>query len=304
MGASFLLCEEYMDVENFNQNWIVAGASSIGRGHIKENKPIEDSYYCEPWGNGWGIAVVSDGAGSREKSATGSKLVSQTYAPQIFKRHLNKFFDTHELPSLEQWQKISLRSLYECAYSLSEYTLAQDDDFALYACTIIVVIYTPYGILCTHIGDGRACYRDTSGVWLSCMKPYNPDPEEPSATVFITSPIWEDLKTAQEYIGYRVLEGATAFALLSDGVESYCFTCTPRDPVTGDDPNTPLQGFFEGINQAFHGVKADESKIEQEIGDYLIKNPRLANEIDDKTLVFGYFSQEQITHDPSPNVEQ
>lgn len=56
-------------------DWVVGGASSIGCRHIQENTPIEDNCYYESWGNGWGIAVVSDGAGSREKSAIGSRLL-------------------------------------------------------------------------------------------------------------------------------------------------------------------------------------------------------------------------------------
>ena len=66
--------------------WVVGGASSIGCRHIEENTPIEDNCYYESWGNGWGIAVVSDGAGSREKSAIGSRLVSHLYAPRFLKK--------------------------------------------------------------------------------------------------------------------------------------------------------------------------------------------------------------------------
>ena len=272
--------------------WVVGGASSIGCRHIQENTPIEDNCYYESWGNGWGIAVVSDGAGSREKSAIGSRLVSHLYAPRFFKNNLKPFFDKSLLPSSAQWKKISRRSLYECAYMLNYYSNEHNDDVNLYGCTIIVMVYTPLGILCSHIGDGRACYRDKTGLWHACMKPYNPNPENPNATVFITSPIWESLQTAQEHIGYRVIEDVTAFALLSDGIEDYCFTCKPRDPITGDDPNVPSQDFFDGIYQAFIGFKADKSKIEQKIADYLRNNPHLANEQDDKTLVFGYFPQE------------
>ena len=284
-----LFCEEDMD----NQyGWVVGGASSIGCRHIQENTPIEDNCYYQSWGNGWGIAVVSDGAGSREKSAIGSRLVSHLYAPRFFKNNLKPFFDKSLLPSSAQWKKISRRSLYECAYMLNYYSNEHNDDVNLYGCTIIVMVYTPLGILCSHIGDGRACYRDKTGLWHACMKPYNPNPENPNATVFITSPIWESLQTAQEHIGYRVIEDVTAFALLSDGIEDYCFTCKPRDPITGDDPNVPSQDFFDGIYQAFIGFKADKSKIEQKIADYLRNNPHLANEQDDKTLVFGYFPQE------------
>lgn len=276
-----------MDIKE-TASWIMGGASCIGAGHISDGKPREDSFYCEDWGNHWGITIVSDGAGSRAKSAIGSWLISNEYAPKIFKRHLKPHFESPEPITSEQWQTISLRAFYECVYSLYEYCETQNDDMELYGCTVIVIIYSPLGILCTHIGDGRACYRDSTGEWRACMKPYNPDPLEPSATVFITSSIWEDLNTAQEYIGSTICEGANAFALLSDGMERYCFTCTPRDVITGDDPNTPLQGFFEGVYESFRKIQADESVINTELEDYLTNNVRLSQEIDDKTLVFGY----------------
>ena len=186
-----------MDIK---QRWIVGGASCIGTGHIQEGKPREDSFYCEDWDNHWGIAIVSDGAGSRKKSATGSWLISNEYAPKIFKRHLTPHFHSPDFLTPEQWQKISLRALYECVYNLYEYCEREKDDIEHYGCTVIVVIYSPLGVLCTQIGDGRACYRDSAGEWRACMKPYNPDPQESSATIFITSPIWEDLTVAQEYI--------------------------------------------------------------------------------------------------------
>jgi serine/threonine protein phosphatase PrpC len=112
--------------------WVVGGASSIGCRHIEENTPIEDNCYYESWGNGWGIAVVSDGAGSREKSAIGSRLVSHLYAPRFLKNNLKQFYDTSVLPSSAQWQKISLRSLYECAYMLTYYSTEHNDDVNLY----------------------------------------------------------------------------------------------------------------------------------------------------------------------------
>lgn len=291
-----------MDIQK-NSQWIVGGASCIGTGHIKAGKEREDSFYCEDWGNHWGIAVVSDGAGSRQKSAIGSWLIASEYAPKIFKRHLKPHFDNPEPMSHEQWQTMSLRALYECVYNLYQYCETINDDLEHYGCTVIVIIYSPFGILCTQIGDGRACYRDSAGEWKACMKPYNPDPEEPSATVFITSPIWKDLTAAQEYIGSTICEGATAFGLLSDGMESYCFICTPRNPITGDDPNMPLQAFFESIYTSFNQVKADESLINTELNDYLANNARLAQEIDDKTLVFGYMSCESVADATSPHSE-
>lgn len=58
-----------------NNEWIIVGASVIGRGHIESNMPCQDSNSYASLGNGWGIAITSDGAGSAKHSHVGSKIV-------------------------------------------------------------------------------------------------------------------------------------------------------------------------------------------------------------------------------------
>lgn len=280
-------------VESLPQtNWVVAGADCIGASHTKYQMPKEDHYFIREWSNGWGVTVASDGAGSCQFSATGSRLVAQEYAPQFLLSQLSEYIQDNRPITLEAWRDISYLALLECIRHLQQYAEAHGNSVHEYGCTVIVMVYSPYGLFCTHIGDGRACYRDESGEWHACMKPYNPDPENPSITVFITSPIWEMPELTKDYLESRTIEGATAFALLTDGVESYCFTCTPRDYETGDDPNLPSPAFFEPMYQSCIAAGLDAATISQDMAEYLSGAPRISQEVDDKTLIFGYLRRE------------
>lgn len=273
-------------------NWVVAGADCIGAIHIKHQTPKEDHHTVQEWSNGWGIAIASDGAASCELAATGSRLIAQEYAPKLFQTRLSEYVEGHTTLTSELWEQISYQVLLESIRFLAAYADAHGNSVHEYGCTVIVMVYSPYGLFCSHIGDGRACYRDESGEWHACMKPYNPDPENPSITVFITSNIWETPELTKDYLESRTIEGATAFALLTDGVESYCFTCTPRDYETGDDPNLPSPAFFEPIYQNCTAAGLDAATISQDMAEYLSSAPRISQEVDDKTLIFGYLCRE------------
>jgi len=57
-------------------NWVIAKGSSIGGRHIEENLPCQDSnavFYNLAMD--YGIAIVSDGAGSASHSDLGSKII-------------------------------------------------------------------------------------------------------------------------------------------------------------------------------------------------------------------------------------
>lgn len=273
-------------------HWVVAGADCIGAIHIKHQTPKEDHHYVQDLADGWGIAIASDGAASCELAATGSRLIAQEYAPRLFQARLSEYIEGNTPLTLEAWQKISYRVLLESTQALAQYADENGNSLHDYGCTVIVMVYSPYGLFCTHIGDGRACYRDDSGGWHACMKPYNPDPENPSVTVFVTSAIWDSHEITQNYLESQMIEGATAFALLTDGVESYCFTCTPRDYETGDDPNVPSPAFFEPMYQSCIAAGLDAETISQDMAAYLSGAPRISQEVDDKTLIFGYLRRE------------
>src|ERR1043166_3667928 len=118
-------------------------------------------------------------------------------------------------------------------------------EFSSLACTIIVVIYTPNGLLVTHVGDGRAGYC-LEGEWKPLIVPHKG--EEANQTIFLSSKIWAQddsfIMSGVPVPESKVVEGkVAAFTLMSDGCEHHAFECSKIDPTTHrwSDPNLPSQ---------------------------------------------------------------
>jgi serine/threonine protein phosphatase PrpC len=108
-----------------------------------------------------GFAVSCDGAGSAVNSHFGSKFIAGE-ASNLFK-HIVETNDWHKqqsLPTQAKWQILSKKAFAKLRYDLGEFAKAQDFVVETLACTVIVVIHSPIGILVTHIGDGRAAFCD------------------------------------------------------------------------------------------------------------------------------------------------
>ena len=56
--------------------WKIISASVIGQIHIEENLPCQDNFSYDVTDD-WGVAIVSDGAGSYKNSQIGSKYISE-----------------------------------------------------------------------------------------------------------------------------------------------------------------------------------------------------------------------------------
>lgn len=84
--------------------WSVIGSSVIGNSHISMNLPCQDNCKYEYIGEGWGIAVTSDGAGSAKRSEIGSKIVAER-AIVHFKQLIEElgWMQNNELPTDAVW---------------------------------------------------------------------------------------------------------------------------------------------------------------------------------------------------------
>jgi len=47
-----------------NKTWFTVEASIIGKGHVQSGMPCQDENSITDLGNGWGLAIICDGAGS------------------------------------------------------------------------------------------------------------------------------------------------------------------------------------------------------------------------------------------------
>ena len=146
--------------------WIIVGASVQGNGHIATNTPCQDNNKYEYLGNGWGIAITSDGAGSAKNSHVGSGIVVNR-AMIHFKNLIKKeeWIKKDKLPTEVRWTKLSYQVLKLVHDELESFAKTKECDFKSLSATVIVVIHSPTGLLVTHVGDGRAGYKDMDGEW-------------------------------------------------------------------------------------------------------------------------------------------
>jgi len=290
----------------FEGKWVVAGASEIGKSHKNANPPLpcQDSHAMKSLEGGWGIAILCDGAGSAALSDVGSEF-TVNQAIGVFEGIIQKhnWIKKGELPQAEAWQKLALNAFRTIRKRLELVAEAKEVNPKDYACTIIVVIYAPFGILTSHIGDGRAGYRDGEGKWHPIMTPHNG--EEANITIFLTSDYW--LKGDFEMSGVTVPESRvitaapTGFTLMSDGCESHTFETGYFDEenMRFIHKNTPSQAFFETLRKQLLSVNA-EGATEKDIQELWSKfvdrgNTKFANELDDKTLILGILDERRET---------
>jgi len=264
-------------------SWLVVAGSSIGKSHIADGSSCQDASYHETIGAGRGLAIICDGAGSAKNSARGAQHVALECAPEIFKGYL-----ADQKP--EDWAAFCLQAFQKIARSLNELAIAQNIPYNSLACTAIILIYSPTGIWVTHVGDGRAGYRNGQGEWKSLMSPHKG--EEANQTVFLTSLDWT--RTPIQMSGVAVPEcrvitdTITAFTLLSDGCENHSFLCSVMDhqEQRWHDPNEPYLGFFEPLLTGLAPMTQEQAN---EAWPRFLHNGTsgLENEPDDKSMILG-----------------
>ncbi|MBI4929911.1 MAG: protein phosphatase 2C domain-containing protein [Bacteroidetes bacterium] len=279
-------------------SWFVVSASSIGKTHVKSNIPCQDNHYCESIDSNWGIAICSDGAGSAENSQLGSKHVSNEIGVAFFKQLVikNGWNKNNILPSQEEWSSAAREGFKQIFNSLEKSADEKKIKLNSLACTINVIIYSPIGLLVSHIGDGRAGYCNEKGEWKSLIKPHKG--EEANQTIFITSDRWmSDLNFTMSGVSVPesnvVAEKPTAFTMMTDGCEFYAFECSNMDATTNkwNDPNLPYPKFFnplaahlKSMVQNNIAVRDANLKWEKFIEEGI---EGLKNEPDDKTMILG-----------------
>lgn len=277
-------------------NWSVIGTSVIGNSHISMKLPCQDNCKYEYIGDGWGIAVTSDGAGSAKRSEIGSKIVVER-AIVHFKQLIEEkgWRKNNELPTDAIWTKYAYTILHRIYQEIVAVAKTKELACKDLSATAIVLIHTPMGVLCTHIGDGRAGYRNTSGEWKALVTPHKG--EEANQTIFITSDFWtipnymmSDVFVPESIV---VREKLTAFTLMSDGCEHTAWECNLFDAEKNKyyDPNKPYAKFYDSLSKTlvkYHNEEIDMNRRKEQWQLFIIEgNQSLEKEPDDKTLILG-----------------
>jgi hypothetical protein len=284
-----------------SNNWFVIASSSIGKYHLEASPPIpcQDSHYIRKLENGWGVAIVCDGAGSKKNSHIGSKYIAEK-AGELFIEYFDfkKWNHLQKLPEEQVWKKFCKKLLSKLLNDdLQKFARENSYDLDSLGCTIIVVIYSKFGLLTTHIGDGRAGFCTSNGIWQSVIDPHKG--EEANQTIFLTSAQWcfeEDFQINGISVPEsRVInEKPIAFTLISDGCEKHCFETGffDKDREVFVEENKPYPNFFNPIINTFKQMidgKIKEEEIQLRWDKFLKEGTKgLLNEADDKTMILGF----------------
>ena len=282
-----------------NNEWIVVGASVIGRGHVESNMPCQDSNTYADLGNGWGIAITSDGAGSAKHSHVGSKIVvtrTKAYFEQLILG--SSWYKDNALPDDLTWSKLVFKALKAVRDDLQKFADEKQAKLESFAATVIVVVHSPNGLLVAHIGDGRAGYQDQFGTWHSLITPHKG--EEANQTIFITSDFWNipfyEMSGVSVPETRVIKESAKSFVLMSDGCEHTSWDCNLYNADKGIyyDPNTPHTAFFNPLIETLKELKKNKLSFDERSKkwyNYLDQgNKSFVKETDDKTMILGTIS--------------
>lgn len=320
----------------------VLGFSMQGRSHIVTQTPCQDYHAFENLGNGWLLAITSDGAGSAREAARGSKANCEL-ALKLVKQLLdtNGWIRKNHFPTDKEWY-VEIRNVFEVmqaiimrsassqvesykeeqekkltalieAYDKAEEKekpalqkqmemLEENVDTPLvprdFNATIILLLVSPRGMMAAHIGDGRMGYLSQDDVWRPLMTPHKGD--EASSTVFVPNNWNRQLNVpaftmSDVYLPetYVVKELPKAFVLMSDGCESFTWTCRVYDKERNYyyDKNEPYDKFFNPLLKHLSNIEDKDEKVMEMINIVNVATTGGRKELDDRTMLLGVLTE-------------
>jgi len=270
--------------------WYITGASVTGHGHRSKGEPCQDAHLAEVWGNGWGAVAVSDGAGSALKSQLASSFLVKRAVKKARKLVRQQGWEVGDtLPTLAQWTTMAHTLMSETRKSLQSFATSRRILVHELHATLILTIFSPYGLLTAHIGDGRAGCLDLKGNYQALIEPW--EGEQAGQTVFVTMGS-ETIPLITRTSVFR--EPVRSFFILTDGCERVAWQTLQRNAETGlfMKKNEPFAPFFDQTLLALtHMLKTmNADVIAQNWHQYLDSGHKgFVSETDDKTMVVGVF---------------
>ena len=273
----------------------VIGISYQGDNHIKATPvvPCQDCHSFTKVNDIWNIAIVSDGAGSKEHSDVGSDAVCAAFAFYLSNMlKTDKRFANGDIPNERIWDLEFRALLTKFQNELKIHKAFKSYEFGSLAATIVILAYSPKGYLFAHVGDGRAGVK-VNGEWKSILTPHKG--EEANQTIFSTTIEFINKPTLMMsgvFVPETKVEQCNieAFVLMSDGCEdgawaTYQKVNLPDGDFKVEDVNQPRPQTLEELMSVLD-QKEDEQKglIIDFITGY---NKGFKTEGDDKTILIG-----------------
>lgn len=283
------------------QNWTMLAASAIGSAHVRDGVPNQDYCLVREFGNGWGVAVVCDGAGSHSYSHIGSRFICWE-AIQVFTELVitEGWMLQNNLPTDAEWECLSRNGFNRIRLKLQFLSECEGVPFRSLSSTLIITVFSPVGLCSAHIGDGRAGFKGKNGDWKPLMVPH--EGEHVGETIFLTSDqtrgngshlVMNGVKVPESRV---IREKPVAFVLCSDGCEFHAFECNVKESGSEKyvDPNVAHPGFFNPLIETIKKYTGDDKTLQQSWEQFLTKGTTgLANERDDKTMILAILSENE-----------
>lgn len=278
----------------FTNNQKTLGISFQGDSHLKATPavPCQDCHSFTKINENWSVAIVSDGAGSKEHSDMGSNAVCAAFTHYL--THIltkDKRFVNGDIPNEKIWD-LEFRALLNTFQSqLKSIKPFNTFDFESLAATIIILAYSPKGYLFAHVGDGRAGVK-VNGEWKTILTPHKG--EEANQTIFSTTIEFNKKPTLMMsgvFVPETKVEEASieAFVLMSDGCEDGAWTTyqrvnLPDGDFRVEDVNQPRA---QTLEQLMSIIDAPEAEQQAKLIDFITGyNKGFKTEGDDKTILF------------------
>lgn len=278
----------------FTNNQKTLGISFQGDNHLKATPavPCQDCHSFTKINENWSVAIVSDGAGSKEHSDMGSNAVCAAFTHYL--THIltkDKRFVNGDIPNEKIWD-LEFRALLNTFQSqLKSIKPFNTFDFESLAATIIILAYSPKGYLFAHVGDGRAGVK-VNGEWKTILTPHKG--EEANQTIFSTTIEFNKKPTLMMsgvFVPETKVEEASieAFVLMSDGCEDGAWTTyqrvnLPDGDFRVEDVNQPRA---QTLEQLMSIIDAPEPEQQAKLIDFITGyNKGFKTEGDDKTILF------------------
>jgi hypothetical protein len=249
------------------QDWVWVGACATGSSHARTGTLCQDRAGCVQLSErGTLIAVVSDGAGSAEFSAVGSRIVVNG-----FTRCALAYLKSGQVLSQISGETILtwLDDIRGELYLAAEKREVRPRDLAA---TLVGAIIDADRAIIAHVGDG-ACVlrRENSSDWEVPGWPAHG--EYASTTYFVTD-------DPQPRLDLAVVEGSVAdIAIFSDGLERIALDFTN---------GTAYAPFFDSKFVHLAGLPAGRNRgLSVGLRRYLDSGPILERTDDDKSLILA-----------------